>query len=164
MARDFPTARVSLWVPPAPAGTDGCWSHLVLRLVQATMTQTPCEAWRLVPCRVRPGTGARSSGAQAWHAPSQHAPLLGLCGASPWTPTSPQLESAACPLTRPTGNPGCPGKPRGRPEGHTSGQQTQTHVHSADAGTLTRGREQPRAQPVGHALPPGLQAPHAGQT
>lgn len=39
MARDFPTARVSLWVPPAPAGLGGCWSQLALWLVQAEMPQ-----------------------------------------------------------------------------------------------------------------------------
>lgn len=79
--------------------------------------------------------------------PLQHAPLLALCGASPKTPTSHQLESTACPLTCPTGNPGCLGKPRGPPKGHTSVQQTQTlcqNVHTADTGTLTGEGSSPR--------------------
>lgn len=43
MARDFPTARVSLWVPPAPAGVEGRQSQLALWLVQAKMPQTRCR-------------------------------------------------------------------------------------------------------------------------
>lgn len=40
MARDFPTARVSLWVPPAPAGAEGCGSQrAVVSISQHAQTQ-----------------------------------------------------------------------------------------------------------------------------
>lgn len=40
MTSDFPTARVSLWVPPAPVRAEGCWSQLGLWSIQTKMPDT----------------------------------------------------------------------------------------------------------------------------
>lgn len=47
MARDFPTARVSLWVPPAPAGAEGCGLSWLCGQYKPTCTDTRSEGLKM---------------------------------------------------------------------------------------------------------------------
>lgn len=122
MARDFPTARVSLWVPPAPAGVEGRQSRLALWLVQAKMLQTRCrQAERLkmgllgrgggVQKEVRQPVGGEAGRLRNWAKggpypcsgpPWHRGPRISTCRAAvrPWTD--------ARSLQLPTSNPAAP--------------------------------------------------------
>lgn len=154
MASDFPTARVSLWVPPAPAGVEGCWSQLALRPVQAKMPQTCCQqvlglkvdlwgrggphAWHLVSCistsRVESDSGQVHTAHSSW---PQTPPDPSGSGCFQCV-LLPNTLRVASPTTLPptswrviytTVNSGYQGEPRRPPEGHSTVQQTQALPH-----------------------------------